>query len=59
MRLLLDECVPKKLGNLLVGHDVKTVAQCGWSGLKNGQILSVAQQQFDVFLTVDQNLPHQ
>lgn len=59
MKILLDECLPKKLANLLTGYEGKTVTQCGWSGLKNGELLKVAQEQFDVFLTVDKNLPNQ
>jgi hypothetical protein len=35
---------------------VRTVTESGWSGLKNGELLSLAEVEFDVFLTVDQNL---
>lgn len=59
MKILLDECLPKKLATLLIGHEAKTVTQCGWSGLKNGELLKIAQDNFDIFLTVDKNLPHQ
>ena len=59
MRILLDECLPKKLGQLLAEHQIKTVAQAGWSGIKNGELLKLAQGEFDVFLTIDQNLVHQ
>jgi hypothetical protein len=31
----------------------------GWSGLTNGTLLEKAQQEFDVFLTGDQNLTFQ
>ncbi len=33
--------------------------QCGWSGVTNGKLLALASQVFDVFFTIDQNLPHQ
>ena len=59
MKILLDECLPKKLSNLLVGHETKTTQQCGWSGLLNGELLKVAQEEFDILLTVDKNLPNQ
>ena len=59
MRLLLDECLPKKLKRGLAGHEVKTVPECGWAGCKNGHLLGLAQTQFDVFLTVDRNLSFQ
>ena len=59
MRLLLDECVPRRLGRLLAPHEVETVQQAGWSGLKNGELLAKAAHSFDVFVTVDQGIHHQ
>ena len=60
MRVLLDECVPKRLGLLLAGHAVRTVPQEGWSGKKNGELLRLmAAAGFEVLLTVDQGIPHQ
>jgi hypothetical protein len=59
MRILLDECLPRKLRLLLVGHEAVTVAQAGWSGIKNGKLLGLAQEGFDVFSTIDQNLAAQ
>ena len=59
MRILLDECLPKKLRLLLVGHEAITVTQAGWSGITNGKLLALAQEGFDVFLTIDQNLATQ
>lgn len=41
------------------GHDVKTVAESGWAGVKNGELLRLAAQRFDVLLTVDRNLEYQ
>jgi hypothetical protein len=31
----------------------------GWASKKNGQLLSLAQVDFDIFLTSDRNLSHQ
>jgi hypothetical protein len=31
----------------------------GWSGIKNGELLSLAEVEFDVFITVDRNLSFQ
>jgi hypothetical protein len=31
----------------------------GWSGVKNGDLLRLAAASFDVFITVDKNLPYQ
>lgn len=51
--------VPRRLGSLLVGHDVSTVPQSGWAGIKNGKLLALAASHFDVFLTMDQNIEFQ
>ena len=59
MRLLLDECVPVRLRHALSTHDVSTVAQAGWSGIKNGELLALAARTFEAFITVDKNLPYQ
>jgi hypothetical protein len=59
MRVLLDECVPKRLRTELTAHAVRTVAEMGWSGIKNGQLLQKAASDFDCFLTVDRNLQFQ
>ena len=59
MRILLDECLPKKLKGELHGYEVKMVQEMGWSGRKNGALLSVAAPTFDVLVTVDQSLRYQ
>lgn len=59
MRILLDECVDWRLLRDLAQYDVKTVKQLGWEKVKNGDLLRLAATEFDVFLTVDSNLPHQ
>jgi hypothetical protein len=59
VRVLLDECVPRKLGRELPGHEVRTVVEVGWGGMRNGTLLRRAAGEFDVFLTVDSNLEHQ
>jgi len=59
MRILLDESLPRRLKAELMGHDVSTVVECGWSGVKNGKLLALAAVRFDVFITADQNLPYQ
>ncbi len=40
-------------------HDVRTAQQMGWADKKNGILLSLVEPDFDVFLTVDQNIKHQ
>lgn len=59
MRLLLDESVPARLRRHLPSHSVRTVVEMGWSGVKNGDLLRLAAASFDVFITVDKNLPYQ
>ncbi|MBJ7901080.1 MAG: hypothetical protein GC158_14445 [Cyanobacteria bacterium RI_101] len=59
MKILLDECIDRRLARELVGYDVKTVPQMGWAGVKNGQLLNFAEAEFDIFITVDRNLSFQ
>lgn len=59
MKLLLDECIDRRLARELPGHFVRTVPQMGWATIKNGCLLRLAEKQFDVFITVDRNLSFQ
>ena len=59
MRVLLDECLPRKLKSDLPGHEARTVPEMGWASKENGELLELAAGQFDVFLTVDRNLTYQ
>ena len=60
MRVLLDENLPHELRRELPGHDVFTVQYQGWSGLKNGVLLSVAATaDFDVMVTMDTGVRYQ
>jgi hypothetical protein len=59
VRVLVDECVDWRLSRDLVGHDVKTARQMGWSTIRNGELLASAAKEFDVFVTVDRNLSFQ
>ena len=60
MKLLLDECTPKRLRNDFAGHEVQTAAQAGLKGVLNGELLrAAAVQQFDVLVTVDRRIPFQ
>jgi hypothetical protein len=60
VKLLLDHCVPKPFGRLLLGHEVKTAYQMGWANLGNGKLLlAAAAEGFDAFITVDLNIRYQ
>jgi len=56
VRVILDECVDRRLASELTGHDVSTVPEMGWVGIQNGELLALVEKQFDVFLTVERNL---
>jgi|GEM_PF-1280682 len=57
MKLLLDECVPKRLRNDFTGHEVRTVEEVGLKGMKNGHLLRAAAELFDALITVDRRMP--
>jgi hypothetical protein len=60
VKILLDNCVPKRAKRLLLRHDVKHASEVGMSQLSNGNLLkSAAQMGFDVLLTVDQHIRYQ
>ena len=56
MRVLVDECLDPRVKTLFSGHNVKTVHELGWDQLPDGPLLQMAQQGFDVFVTIDRNL---
>jgi predicted nuclease of predicted toxin-antitoxin system len=59
MNVLLDECVPWPMHRLLAGHACTTAQKRGWGGMKNGDLLRLAESEFDLFITSDQNMRYQ
>jgi predicted nuclease of predicted toxin-antitoxin system len=59
VKILLDECVDRRLASAIVGHEVRTARDLGWTTIKNGELLTLAAREFDVFVTVDRNLAFQ
>ena len=59
MKILLDECVDRRLARDLADHSVITVPRRGWAGIKNGDLLALAEKEFDVFITVDRKISRQ
>lgn len=59
MRVLLDECLPRRLKRSITGHEIVTVPEAGWAGKSNGDLLRLASDRFDAFVTVDRNMPAQ
>jgi hypothetical protein len=57
--VFLDECIDWRLARDIVGHDVRTAPQMGWTTIQNGALLTLASQHFDVFVTLDRNLSFQ
>ena len=57
--MFLDECVDWRLSRELIGHEVKSAREMGWTSIRNGELLSLASREFDVFVTVDRNLSFQ
>jgi hypothetical protein len=58
-RILLDECIPRPLTGHLPGHFVRTAPQMGWASIANGELIRLAEAEFDVFITVDRGILYQ
>ncbi len=59
MRVLFDENMDPDLAGLLPGHDCRTVEQMGWRSITNGELLKLADGQFEAFLTLDKGIRFQ
>ncbi|MEK7256285.1 MAG: hypothetical protein AAB316_16145 [Bacteroidota bacterium] len=61
MKLLLDENLPRKLKSEFgAAHQVFTVSDMKWTGIKNGELLGLlVMHGFDALVTIDKNLQFQ
>jgi predicted nuclease of predicted toxin-antitoxin system len=60
MKILLDECVPRRLRNHLPGHECQSAQHAGFAGLENVDLLTAAEAaNFDVLLTVDRGFEYE
>ncbi len=59
MKVIIDECVPSIVKRQLSDRDIVSVQEMGWAGIKNGKLLRLVAESFDVFITSDQNLRYQ
>src|SRR5437868_3512988 len=59
MRILFDHGTPAPLRHALTSHSVSTAYEMGWAELDNGDLLKVAEREFDILVTTDQNLRYQ
>lgn len=60
MKILFDQGTPVPLRNYLIGHEIDTAYELGWSDLNNGELLEKAEAEgYDLMVTTDQNLQYQ
>src|ERR1700733_15884688 len=60
MRILLDECIPRKLKYSLPDQQCQTVPEAGLAGKKNGTLLNLAESGgFEIFVTMDKGLEYE
>ncbi len=60
MKLLLDENLPKRLKEDFENHEIYSIRDKGWNGVKNGELLKLMiSEKFDALLTFDKNLQYQ
>jgi len=59
MRILFDTGIPRALAKSLSPHQVSTTQKQGWKDSRNGDLLRVAQESFDVLITTDSNIKYQ
>lgn len=59
MKLLLDECVPRRLKRAFGGYEIFTIEEAGLKGLRNGNLIRSASGIFEILITVDKNIQHQ
>ncbi len=60
MLIVFDQATPVPIRPYLEGHTVRTAAQQGWDQLRNGELLTVAEEAgFDLLLTTDKNMRYQ
>ena len=60
MKILLDECIPRKLKYSLPDHECRTVPEAGLAGKKNGALLDLAESAgFEIFVTMDKGLEYE
>jgi hypothetical protein len=59
MRIILDECLPRRVLRDIPDHHVTTVPRQGWAGITNGALLTRITSDFDIFITMDSNIVHQ
>jgi hypothetical protein len=59
MRVLFDQGTPVPLRGFLIGHEVVTAFEAGWSEISNGDLLEKAEKEFNVLVTTDKQLRYQ
>jgi hypothetical protein len=62
MKILIDENIDVRFKNLFLNssHEVYTVRDMQWNGIKNGTLLGLLKEHgFNCWIVVDKNIPYQ
>ncbi len=60
MKIIIDECLPKRLTKIFSDHDAWTVPQVGLAGYKDTELLeALDEKEIDIFITIDGNIEYQ
>lgn len=60
MKILFDQGTPVPLRAKLLGHDVDTAYEKGWSNIQNGDLLKMAENAgYALLISTDQNMKYQ
>jgi len=60
MKIVVDECLPKRLIHVFSEHEAWTVPQIGLAGTKDSKLLDeLDTRRIDVFITIDGNIEYQ
>ena len=60
MKIIIDECLPKRLIHFFSEHEVWTVPQIGLNGAKDSVLLDeLDKRNIDLFITIDGNIEYQ
>jgi len=59
VKILLDECLDRRLARDFLGHEVDHVRAIGWASLDDGELIRRAAARYDAFITVDRGIAFQ
>jgi len=60
MKIIVDECLPKRVTQFFKNDDAWTIPQIGLSGYKDSELLDkLDKRNIDIFITIDGNIEYQ